>query len=622
VKPVYSACIFLLLAACIALGQPVRLSPTARPGTPFTVTFPTASNRNYMVNWTTFAPPNVWGTLTNVAGDGNTAVIRDFTTMNAKFYDVFTEAPVRYVTIGHVEPTSARLAVGLDASRELRVIYSTNPNLANPTVLGPFAVTASDDYTEAIDLTGLSPQTTYFFNLLVDGQQFYAGPPPSFRTPPPHGKRGTVKIAFGSCYNGTSAGGYGTAAARAPWAADQIWQSIAVKAPDFFLHLGDTAYCDNKGASDLNSYRLIHRHTLDERLANMSSYAHFRRHFAFYATWDDHENINDWPWSPLTSQPWSAFYLQNGKQAFREYHGRGNPNPYVPNELYYSLQFGDIGVFVTDGRSFRSCQQGEDSLSDIPSGSVTLSFNGPIGTASGLDWNGGAGFTPGLVGRTIRFSNGQTRYIVYQHSPTQIMLSEPSLVGTASFLVLRKTLLGAAQKQYLKNWLLQNDSALRVKFIATSTPINGLSEHVTVKDAWGAGYQAELNEILDFVASNSVRNVVFLSGDQHWAGSFNRARSGRNFFEFMSSPLSSSAYPRYTGTNQALLSRAIWMFDASMNNNRVENFGLVTVRTDISRATIKFELFDAAGTLLNSTVLIETPTTLGLQTTQEPLGGF
>jgi phosphodiesterase/alkaline phosphatase D-like protein len=605
VKPVYSACIFLLLVIWSALAQPVRLSPAPPPATPFTFTFPTTSNRTYTVNWSTLAP-NVWGTLTNVQGNGSPAQICDpVDQAPMRLYRVFTESPLRYLTIGHVQPTSARLALGLDAARDLRVIYFTGPDLANATILGPFNVSASEDFTRAIDLTGLTPKTVYFFNLLIDGKQYYPTPHPSFQTPPPQGTQGTVKFAFGSCYNGTSAGGYGTVALKAPGAADRIWQSIAAKAPDFFLHLGDTAYCDNKGASDLNSYRLIHRHTLDERLANMSSYAHFRRHFPFYATWDDHENINDWPWSPLFYQPWSASYLQYGKQAFREYHGRGNPDPYVPNELYYSLQFGDIGVFVTDTRSFRSCQQGEDSVSDIPSGNVTLSFDGRIGTASGLEWNGGAGFTPGLVGRTIRFSNGQTRYIVYQHSPTQIMVSEPGLVGTVNFLVLRKTLLGVAQKQYLKNWLLQNDAALRVKFIASSTPVNGLSEHVTVKDAWGAGYQAELNEILDFVASNSVRNVVFLSGDQHWAGSFNRARGGRNFFEFMSSPLSSSAYPKYSGTNQVLLSRINWMFDASMNKNQVENFGLVTVQTDIGRPTVKFELFDATGTVLNSTVLVE-----------------
>jgi len=151
-----------------------------------------------------------------------------------------------------------------------------------------------------------------------------------------------------------------------------------------------------------------------------------------------------------------------------------------------------------------------------------------------------------------------------------------------------------------------------VKFIGTSTPIHGLSEHITKQDAWGTGYQAELNELLDFAISNQIRNVVFLSGDQHWAGSFNRRRGSVNFFEFMSSPLFSSAYGQYSGTNETLLGRVNWMFDFTMNQGRVENFGRVTVRTDISPLSVQFELFDAQGAPLNSTTLVEGPEGLEL----------
>jgi phosphodiesterase/alkaline phosphatase D-like protein len=298
-----------------------------------------------------------------------------------------------------------------------------------------------------------------------------------------------------------------------------------------------------------------------------------------------------------------------GKQAFREYHGRGNPDPIVPGEIYYTLQFGDVGVFMTDTRSFRSCQQGADSLVDILSGPVTINFSGTLGTATSAAWNAGAGFTPGLVGRTLRLGNGQTRYITAYHSPTQISVSAPVAAGSWMFLVHGKTILGATQKQHLKNWLLQNNEDLRVKFIGSSTPINGLSEHITAKDAWGAGYQAELNEILDFVVTNRIRNVVFLTGDQHWSGSFNRSRGDVNFFEFMSSPIYSGGYPKYPGSDSNLLARVNWMFDANMGRG-TENFGVVTVRTDTSPATVRFDLLDAGGVMLNTTALRESPSGL------------
>ena len=568
--------------------------------------FPTASNRNYTVNWSTLGPQEVWETLTNVHGNGALAEIRDPATPDhTRFYRVFAESPVRYLTVGHVSPTTARLAVGLDAPRDLYLIYSTDPGLADWNILGPFPVSVTDDFTRAIDITGLTPGTSYYFNLLVDSQLYYSMPYPNFRTQPPLGTPGMVKFGFGSCFRGTGGGGYGTIALAAPSEANDIWQAIVAKEPNFFLHLGDTAYCDNMGANDLKGYRLVHRHGMDERLPNMAGYAFYRRHFSFYCTLDDHEIRNDWPWDPNASAPFWAGYLGIGRQAFHEYSGRANPDPLEPGELYYNLQFRDVGFFVTDTRSFRSCQEGDDSLADIPSEDVALTFNGQAATATGRDWNGGLGFTAGLVGRTLRLANGQTRYVIAQNSPTQISVSPPGLSGTYVLTVLGKTVLGAPQKQHLKDWLLQNKNTLRVKFIATATGINGLTEHVTRKDAWGAGYQAELYEIMDFITANQIRNVVFLGGDQHWAGSFNRPRNGVNFFEFMSSPLFAFPFPKYSDTNQVLLSRVNWMFDLTDNHGRSENFGLVTVQTDTPTATIKFELFDPDGMLLNSTSLRE-----------------
>ena len=594
-------------------SSPLRITDISQSRAGVTFNFPAVSNRTYMVNWSTLRPPNFWETLTNVHGTGLPAQIHDPANgLATKVYRVFAESPLRYLTVGHVGPATARLAVGLDHARELIVSYSTNADMAAATVVGGFLVSAANDFTRTLDLAGLEPGTTYFFNILVDRTPHYVAPYPSFRTAPPHGTPGTVRFAFGSCFVGSSAGGYNTALFRASDAAEFVWRSIADKNPNFFLHLGDTAYCDNMGASDLKSYRLVHRHNLDERLLNMAGYAYFRRHFPSYSTWDDHELRNDWPWSPLITVPWHAGYFEPAKQAFREYHARGNPDPIVPGELYYDFQFGDVGVFMTDTRSYRSCQQGDDSLADIPSGPVTITFTGTLGTTSTQAWNGGLGFTSGLVGRTLRLADGQTRHILHRHSPTHVSVSEPVSSSAQAYTVLGKTILGATQKQHLKDWLLWSKDALRVKFIGTATPIHGLSEHVTAQDAWGAGYQAELHELLDFIIANQIRNVIFISGDQHWSGSFNRARSGMNFFEFMSSALASSSYPKYVGTNATLLSRVNWMFDGSMNDYRSENFGLVTVRTDLTPITVEYELLDLHGALLNSTLLREGPSGLEL----------
>ena len=78
----------------------------------------------------------------------------------------------------------------------------------------------------------------------------------------------------------------------------------------------------------------------------------------------------------------------------------------------------------------------------------------------------------------------------------------------------------------------------------------------------------------------------------------------------MSSPIYSFGYPRYTGDDASLLARVNWMFDVTMGDNGAENFGLVTVRTDISPAIVHFELLDVEGIRLNSTLLGESPSGL------------
>jgi len=596
-----------------AAANGLSISPVKQGPQGWSFAFPTESNRLYNVHYGTFSQP-FWWTLTNLVGDGLPAKILDPENhADQRVYKVFVQNPLSFVTIGHVSATTARIAIGLDKARDLRLLYSPNPDLSQATEIAPPPLDASEDFTRAIDLKSLQPITRYYYNILLDGRPEYSGPYPSFSTGVPNGWAVNLRFAFGSCFRGTVAGGNATYSFSTSADANSIWELILAKSPAFVIHLGDTAYCDNFGALSLASYRQIHRHMLDGRLLNMAGYAHLRASVPLYTTLDDHEIRNDWPWDPVAAEPWDPSFLVSGRKAFHEYSGRGNPDPYVPGELYYSFQFGNVGFFMTDGRSFRSAQQCEDSLEDLDGGAVTLTFSGTTATASGTNWNAGRGFSDGLIGRTLKLSDGRTRYIVSRSSPSQITVSQPAISGAWNFAVLGKTLLGAEQKQHLKNWLLQNKTSLRVKFIAASTPINGLTEHVTRKDSWGAGYVAELNEILDFIVANGIKNVIFLSGDQHWSGSFNRKRGNANFFEFMSSPFSAFWFPMYSDSDTNLLSRALWMWDVTIGNGTGDNFGLVTVRTDQNPVLVKFELFDTLGNFINSTILVEGPNGLELQ---------
>lgn len=74
------------------------------------------------------------------------------------------------------------------------------------------------------------------------------------------------------------------------------------------------------------------------------------------------------------------------------------------------------------------------------------------------------------------------------------------------------TMLGTAQKAWLKDRMLR--STARWKFFVSSVPFNRTSKP---SDAW-AGFKAERQELVDFIRSNNIKNVIVISGDIHSSG--------------------------------------------------------------------------------------------------------
>jgi alkaline phosphatase D len=98
-----------------------------------------------------------------------------------------------------------------------------------------------------------------------------------------------------------------------------------------------------------------------------------------------------------------------------------------------------------------------------------------------------------------------------------------------------KTMLGAAQKQWLLDGLARSEAT--VKIVATSVILRYASA-----DSW-AGYARERDEILGFVRDRRLANVVFVSGDVHYAAAI---RHPEGVFEGIAGPLAA-----FTGTARA-----------------------------------------------------------------------
>lgn len=167
-----------------------------------------------------------------------------------------------------------------------------------------------------------------------------------------------------------------------------------------------------------------------------------------------------------------------------------------------------------------------------------------------------------------------------------------------------KTLLGATQFGILKNWLLTNNAALKLKFILSETPVSGYG--TTGADSWGGdwtddqlphaadGYRYERNALWDFIDENKITGVVFWSADQHWAGAF-KAMYGKTVarprYEGLATPYNQTVNGGTTYPRDAVNGPVFWKYTAGVN------MGVVTVDTTVSPATVSFQLYGPSGSL-------------------------
>jgi hypothetical protein len=78
----------------------------------------------------------------------------------------------------------------------------------------------------------------------------------------------------------------------------------------------------------------------------------------------------------------------------------------------------------------------------------------------------------------------------------------------------KRTMLGTTQLNWLKQILKDaQTSGTTWKIVAVSSPIDAGGEDSG--KTWIGGYRAERNELLKFIADNQIKNVVFLSTDDH-----------------------------------------------------------------------------------------------------------
>jgi len=245
-------------------------------------------------------------------------------------------------------------AAGVDLGLVWKV--STSPNMTSPVRTGRAFAQASRDYTVKVDVTGLQPNTTYYYQFEFRNVRSPVGITRTL----PVGATSNVKLAVVSCSNYER--GY-----------FNVYQEIA-KRNDLtaVIHLGDYIYEYGPGeygptaAEALGMVSPPRSATLQPQ-KECVALADYRQRYATYRSdpalqelhrknpwivvWDDHETAND-SWregaeehNPGTEGAWAA-RVANAVRAYHEWLPiRDNPSGNL-TKIWRAFDFGDLARLV------------------------------------------------------------------------------------------------------------------------------------------------------------------------------------------------------------------------------------------------------------------------------------
>ena len=228
---------------------------------------------------------------------------------------------------GEVTDDSALVWLRGEPGSRAALHYGRDPKFAEFSSTEAVTVDPQADSTAIIPLDDLEPATRYYYRALVAGKK--PGPVATFVTAPRPDDN--AKVSF--CFSGDMRDSY------KPFT---VMNAVHFQRPDFFMHLGDTIYADINGvARRLPEFWAKYRRNRED----LSTEGCFCA-TSIYATWDDHEVVNDFgPGHHLAPI---------GRKAFLDYwpirHREGEGD-----RIYRSFRWGQAAeIFILDVRQYRN----------------------------------------------------------------------------------------------------------------------------------------------------------------------------------------------------------------------------------------------------------------------------
>jgi phosphodiesterase/alkaline phosphatase D-like protein len=214
-----------------------------------------------------------------------------------------------------------------------RLAVSTNVALPEPLWFGPSTATDASGAMVDFRVTGLKPDTQYFYGLEVDGVLHWMQRG-AFRTFPPTNAPASFNFAFGSCARTGSE--------------NPVFDRIRELRPLFFLHTGDFHY-ENITSNALVKFRMAY-----DRVLFSSRQSALYRAVPLVYVWDDH----DFAGNNSDRRAPSHFAARRIYEEYMPHYDTVAGERDVP--IYQSFTVGRVKFILTDQRSERDPVRMED----------------------------------------------------------------------------------------------------------------------------------------------------------------------------------------------------------------------------------------------------------------------
>jgi alkaline phosphatase D len=259
------------------------------------------------------------------------ASLKEYEPFQQYVTDRYSE-PIHGPMLGRMTAESCSFWVRATREAPVHIALSVSEDFDEPRLSELIRTSADRDYTAVIDVAGLEPETTYYYQVIVDTTK-RSSRSSSFRTFPKRGQPSAFRVAFG--------GGAGYVPEH-----ERMWDTIRSFEPRAFLFLGDNVYSDAPTQPEMQQYCYYRRQSRPE----------FRRLTAstpIYAIWDDHDfGTNDcWGGPDIAMPAWKMPVWRLFRNNWiNPYYGGGETQP----GCWFDFSIADVDFFLTDGRYYRT----------------------------------------------------------------------------------------------------------------------------------------------------------------------------------------------------------------------------------------------------------------------------